>query len=226
MEVFSVSWVLSLLAILLIDLVLAGEHALAIAAAARCLPRHLLPLAFVAGIAVAVLMRTLMTLGVLWLLQIPGLMLLGGLGLSWIAYRTLIGRCATDAAPTRPAHTFWTVLCSIVLADALTGIDNVLAVAAASRGSGELVVIGLLVSIPMIVFGSSRIPQWLTHLPQLRTLAAAIMAFTAAQMIVEEPWQLQEFFSTSPLWYWGFVSGLALVVLGAGWRKRQQPASA
>ncbi|MES2363497.1 MAG: TerC family protein, partial [Pseudomonadota bacterium] len=89
MELFSTPWWSALLAIILIDLVLAGDNAIVIALAARNLPPHLQKKAIVWGAAGAIIVRSAMTVGVVWLLKIPGLMLLGGLGLLWIAYKLL-----------------------------------------------------------------------------------------------------------------------------------------
>ena len=89
MELFSAPWWSALLAIVLIDLVLAGDNAIVIALAARNLPPHLQKKAIVWGTFGAIAVRSLMTVGVVWLLKIPGLMLVGGLGLLWIAYRLI-----------------------------------------------------------------------------------------------------------------------------------------
>lgn len=89
MELFSAPWWSALLAIVLIDLVLAGDNAIVIALAARSLPAHLQKRAIIWGTVGAIVVRSTMTIGVVWLLKIPGLMLVGGLGLVWIAYKLL-----------------------------------------------------------------------------------------------------------------------------------------
>ncbi|MGZ5181500.1 MAG: YjbE family putative metal transport protein, partial [Ramlibacter sp.] len=127
MELFSTAWWSALLAIVLIDLVLAGDNAIVIALAARNLPPGLRTRAIVWGTVGAIAVRSVMTLGVVWLLKIPGLMLLGGLGLLWIAYKLLAP--ADDGDDHGPmATTFWGAMKTIVVADALMGIDNVLGV--------------------------------------------------------------------------------------------------
>src|SRR5690606_4967426 len=98
----------------------------------------------------AVALRSTMTLFVVWLLAIPGLMLAGGLLLVWIAWK-LIAPPAEGGHEIKPAANFWTAIKTIVVADAVMGIDNVLGVAGAAHGSFALVVIGLLISIPIIV---------------------------------------------------------------------------
>src|SRR5215208_457837 len=134
MELFSAAWWSALLAIVLIDLVLAGDNAILIALAARKLPPARRRKAIIWGTVGAIVVRSAMTVGVVWLLRLPGLMLVGGLGLVWIAYKLLAdqGRTEHDGAA---ANTFWGAMKTIVVADALMGIDNVLGVAGAAHGA-------------------------------------------------------------------------------------------
>ena len=186
MELFSSPWWSALLAIILIDLVLAGDNAIVIALAARNLPQRLQHKAIVWGTVGAIAVRALMTVGVVWLLQIPGLMLAGGVGLLWIAYR-LLADTSSESHDSPAVTTFWGAMKVIVIADALMGVDNVLGVAGAAHGSMELVVIGLLVSVPIVVFGSSFVLRLVERFPIIIKLGAAVLAFTAAKMIVGEP---------------------------------------
>lgn len=186
MELFSAAWWSALMAIVLIDLVLAGDNAIVIALAARHLPDHLKRKAIVWGTVGAIAVRSVMTVGVVWLLQIPGLMLLGGLGLMWIAYKLLADH-DSDAHEGPVATTFWGAMKTIVVADALMGVDNVLGVAGAAHGAFDLVIIGLLVSVPIVVFGSSLVLKLVERFPAIIQLGAAVLAFTAAKMIVSEP---------------------------------------
>ena len=186
MELFSTPWWSALLAIILIDLVLAGDNAIVIALAARNLPPNLQKKAIVWGTVGAIGVRTLMTLGVVWLLKIPGLMLVGGLGLVWVAYKLLAdqGGKAHDAPVVA---TFWGAMKTIIVADALMGVDNVLGVAGAAQGALDLVVIGLLISVPIVVFGSAVVLKLVERFPVIIQAGAAVLAFTAAKMIVSEP---------------------------------------
>jgi YjbE family integral membrane protein len=186
MELFTAPWWSALLAIILIDLVLAGDNAIVIALAARNLPPHLQKKAIAWGTVGAIAVRSVMTVGVVWLLKIPGLMLVGGLGLLWIAYKLLADQ--DDKAHDGPmASTFWGAMKTIVVADALMGVDNVLGVAGAAHGSFDLVVIGLLVSIPIVVFGSTVVLKLVERFPLIINIGAGVLAFTAAKMIVSEP---------------------------------------
>jgi len=186
MEFLSAPWWSALLAIILIDLVLAGDNAIVIALAARNLPAHLKHKAIVWGTVGAIVVRSVMTVGVVWLLKIPGLMLVGGLGLVWIAYKLLAdqGEGEHDGPVVT---TFWGAMKTIIVADALMGVDNVLGVAGAAHGSFDLVIIGLLVSVPIVVFGSSIVLKLVDRFPIIIQLGSAVLAFTAAKMIVSEP---------------------------------------
>jgi len=178
-------WWSALLAIILIDLVLAGDNAIVIALAARNLPAEHQNKAIMWGTVGAIVVRSAMTVGVVWLLKIPGLMLVGGLGLLWIAYK-LITDTSEDEHEGSGATTFWGAMKTIVVADALMGVDNVLGVAGAANGDFTLVVIGLLISIPIVVLGSKLVLRLVEKWPVIIHLGAAVLAFTAAQMIINE----------------------------------------
>ncbi|MEI7975808.1 MAG: TerC family protein [Betaproteobacteria bacterium] len=185
MELFSFPWWSALLAIVLIDLVLAGDNAIVIALAARNLPAEHQRKAIIWGTVGAIAVRSVMTVCVVWLLKIPGLMLVGGLGLLWIAYK-LISDASEGDHEGGAATTFWGAMKTIIVADALMGVDNVLGVAGAANGSFDLVVLGLLISIPIVVLGSQLVLRLVEKWPVIIHLGAAVLAFTAAQMIVNE----------------------------------------
>jgi len=219
MELFSAPWWSALLAIVLIDLVLAGDNAIVIALAARNLPSHLQKKAIVWGTVGAIAVRSVMTVGVVWLLKIPGLMLVGGLGLLWIAFR-LLADTSDDEHSGPVATTFWGAMKVIIVADALMGVDNVLGVAGAAHGSMALVVIGLLVSVPIVVFGSSVVLKLVERFQIIIKLGAGVLAYTAAKMIVGEP-LLDPLFDPEGIWHELARKGtyvLAIAgVLGLGW---------
>lgn len=186
MEFLSAPWWSALLAIILIDLVLAGDNAIVIALAARRLPDHLKRKAILWGTAGAIVVRIVMTIGVVWLLKIPGLMLVGGLGLIWIAYKLQVDD-SEEHGDQPSANTFWGAMRTIVVADALMGVDNVLGIAGASHGAIDLVILGLLISVPIVVFGSSVVLKLIGRFPIIIQIGAAVLAITAAKMIVAEP---------------------------------------
>ena len=228
MELFSVPWWSALLAIILIDLVLAGDNAIVIALAARNLPPEHQNKAIMWGTVGAIVVRSAMTVGVVWLLKIPGLMLVGGLGLLWIAFK-LISDTSEDEHEGSGATTFWGAMKTIIVADALMGVDNVLGVAGAANGDFTLVVLGLLISIPIVVLGSKLVLQLVEKWPVIINLGAAVLAFTAAQMVINEK-LLDPIFDggeTINLIARGATYAVAIVgVLGLGWwatRKQENP---
>ena len=203
-------FVSALAAIVLIDLVLAGDNAIVIALAARNLPRQLQRRAIAWGTLGAVAVRASLTVGVLWLLRIPGLMAAGGVLLVWIAYRLLVPGEAADRHEVAPAASFWAAMRTIVIADAVMGLDNVLGVAGAAQGSVVLVVLGLLISIPIMVWGSTVVLRFLERLPVLIYVGGAVLAWTAAKMILGEP-RIAELLAPQPL-----ARALVYVALVAG----------
>lgn len=214
MELFSTPWWTALMAIILIDLVLAGDNAIVIALAARNLPPHLQKKAIAWGTVGAIGVRAVMTVGVVWLLKIPGLMLVGGLGLLWIAYKLLADQGAKEhSSPV--ASTFWGAMKTIIVADALMGVDNVLGVAGAAQGSFDLVIIGLLISVPIVVYGSTMVLKLVERFPIIINLGAAVLALTAASMIIKEPF-LVSYFSNA-IAKWSLYAVSIAGVLGAGW---------
>lgn len=223
-------WWSALLAIILIDLVLAGDNAIVIALAARNLPPQHQNKAIIWGTVGAIAVRSAMTVGVVWLLKIPGLMLVGGLGLLWIAYK-LISDTSDEGHQGVGATTFWGAMKTIVVADALMGVDNVLGVAGAANGSFELVIFGLLISIPIVVLGSKLVLRLVERWPVIIHLGAAVLAFTAAQMIVNETLLDPLFDGTQAIHHIarGATYVIAIAgVLGLGWwaTKRHVPAHA
>ncbi|CAM3798289.1 TerC family protein [Polynucleobacter antarcticus] len=187
MDFFGPEFLSALLAIIVIDLVLAGDNAIVIAMAARNLPPHLQKKAIIWGAVGAIAVRSFMTLIVVYLLGIPGLMFIGGALLVWIAYKLLKPAANEGAGQDHAANTFWGAMKTIVIADAVMGLDNVLAVAGAAGGSYLLVVIGLLISIPIVVWGSTLILKLVDRYPSIIYFGAAVLAFTAGKMMTSEP---------------------------------------
>ena len=228
MEFFSAAWWSALMAIVLIDLVLAGDNAIVIALAARQLPPHLKNKAILWGTVGAIVVRSVMTVGVVWLLKIPGLMLVGGLGLVWIAYQ-LLAEPEEDEHDGPVVNTFWGAMKTIIVADALMGVDNVLGVAGAAHGAFDLVIIGLLISVPIVVFGSTVVLKLVERFPAIIQIGSAVLAFTAAKMVVSEPLLVSVFGSaTQPaellhsVARWSTYALAVVGVLGAGWWSKRK----
>jgi len=228
MELFSAPWWSALLAIILIDLVLAGDNAIVIALAARKLPPNLQKKAIIWGTVGAIAVRSAMTLIVVWLLKIPGLMLVGGLGLLWIAYK-LLADTDDGAEHDVEVSSFWGAMKTIIVADALMGIDNVLGVAGAAQGSFDLVILGLLISVPIVVFGSTIVLRLVERFPIVIKLGAAVLAYTAAMMVVNEQ-LLKPYFqgddTASMALRWGVIVLSIVGVLAAGQLKSMREKAA
>jgi YjbE family integral membrane protein len=198
MEIMSIEFLQALLAIIAIDLVLAGDNAIVIGLAARSLPPDLQKKAILWGAIGAVVVRATLTVGVVWLLKIPGFLLVGGVALIWIAYQ-LVGGDDDSHGNIKSAVTFRQAIQTIVIADTIMGVDNVLAVAGAAHGSFLLVVIGLLVSIPIVMWGSTLILKWSERFPLIIVGGAGVLGWTAAKMIMSEP-LIKHFFDDHHPW--------------------------
>jgi YjbE family integral membrane protein len=214
----------ALLAIVVIDIVLAGDNAIVIALAARSLPERLRKRAIVWGAVGAIAVRSAMTLVVVWLLRIPGLMLFGGLLLVWIAYKLLLPDEGGGHEQGPAATTFWAAMRTIVIADAAMGLDNVLAVAGAAHGSYVLVVLGLLISVPIVVWGSTLVLKVVDRYPGVVYLGSAVLVWTAAKMITGEP-LLKPWLQAWPQLSWLVFAAVPLVLWAGFVRNHQRLAS-
>lgn len=199
----------ALLAIIVIDLVLAGDNAIVIALAARNLPKHLQKKAIIWGTVGAIVVRTSMTLIVVALLKIPGLLLAGGALLVWIAYKLLLPEEEGNGDKITGAANFWGALRTVVVADMVMGLDNVLAVAGAAHGSFLLVVLGLLISIPIVIWGSTMLLKFVEKYPSFVYLGAGVLAWTSVKMMTAEP-LVKEFIAEHPI----IVPVLYVLVVG------------
>ena len=186
MEILSTTFLMALLTIIVIDLVLAGDNALVIGLAARNVPQHLQKRVIIWGTAGAIVIRIAFTLGIVWLLKIPGLMLAGGLLLLPVAYKLMNPASVSDGGHDATSNGFWGAMKTIIVADALMGVDNVLGVAGAANGSFLLVVLGLLISVPIMVWGSTLVLKWVDKFPWIITVGSGVLIWTAMQMILDE----------------------------------------
>lgn len=181
----------ALMAIVVIDIVLAGDNAIVIALAARQLPKHLQRRAIVWGALGAVAVRVVLTAAVVWLLKIPGLLAVGGALLVWIAWKLLQpdeSQPNGDDSPHAPVVTgFWGAMRTVIVADALMGLDNVLAVAGAAHGSLLLVVLGLAISVPIVMWGSTLVLKVVQRFPAVVYLGSGVLVWTAVTMMLNEP---------------------------------------
>ncbi|SFS60756.1 TerC family protein [Marininema halotolerans] len=212
MELFSLAFFQALLTIVIIDLVLAGDNAIVIGLAARNLPKDKQKLVILWGTIGAVVIRALATLAVVWLLKIPGLLLVGGLILIWIAYKLLIEESDPEV---KAAQSTLGAIQTIIIADAVMGLDNVIAVAGASHSNYLLVILGLLISIPIVVWGSTVILKWIEKFPMIISIGAGVLAYTAGKMVTDDR-LTRLFFAEQPILKWGLILLIVATVLLAG----------
>jgi YjbE family integral membrane protein len=188
-QLFSAASLSALLAIVLIDLVLAGDNALVIGLAARNLPRQAQRRVIFWGTFVAIAVRAFMAILVVYVLALPGFMLAGAIALVWIARKLLTPDpdAASSQTAVVPAVSFAVALRTIVVADAIMGIDNVLGIGGVAAGSVLLIVVGLAISVPIIVWGSHLVIRLVDRFPSIILLGGAVLGWTAYSMIVREP---------------------------------------
>lgn len=211
MELLTLEFWTALLSIVLIDLVLAGDNAIVIGLAARNVRKEDQKKVIVWGTIGAIVVRVIMTLLVLELLKLPGLRLAGGLALIWIAYKLLVDDKSHDI---KGGDRMWAAIGTIIVADTMMGLDNVLAVAGAANEDFLLVVFGLAISIPIMVLGSTMILKLTERFPVVITIGAAVLAWTASKMLVAEPLIL-DWFASGWIKY-GFEMVIIALVVGLG----------
>jgi YjbE family integral membrane protein len=185
-ELFTPAWFSALASIVVIDLILAGDNALVIGLAARNVPASMQRRVILWGTIGAIAVRALLTAIVVWLLKIPGFLLVGGLALVYVGWKLTHDGGKNESSVAAKATVRGAVQ-TIVIADAVMGVDNVLAVGGAAHGSLLLVVIGLVVSIPIVIWGSTLVLKWVERYPAILWLGAAVLGWTAAKMIASEP---------------------------------------
>lgn len=212
MELFSPEFWGALVSIIFIDLVLAGDNAIVIGMAARRLSPAQQKKAIFWGMFGAIAIRIVATVIVVELLKVPGLQLVGGLLLCWIAYKLLIQE--DEHGEIKAKDSLWAAVQTIIIADAAMGLDNVIAVAGAAHGDPLLVIIGLLISVPIVVWGSTLFIKLINRYPYVIYLGSGILAYTAAKMITHE--KLLHGFFEAPAAYWSFIVVVVAAILALG----------
>lgn len=174
-----------LMQILMINLVLSGDNAVVIAMASRNLPAHRRGQAVWWGAFGAVVLRCVLTFVAVLILGIPYIQAAGGLMLLYIALKLLLED--TEEVHVRESSTLWSAIRTILVADFVMSLDNVLAIAAIADGDLALIVIGIAISIPIVVWGSGIIVKLLQRYPILVFAGSAILAYTAGEMLLRDP---------------------------------------
>lgn len=185
MEFGTPAFWIAVLQIIAIDIILGGDNAVVIALACRGLPPHLRKKGIMWGVFGAIALRVILIFFALTLLAIPYLKIAGGLLLLWIGVKLLLpqpdGGHHIDASAS-----LWGAVKTIVIADAVMSLDNVIAIAGAAKGSIGLVIFGLAVSVPIIVWGSRFVMYLMDRFPVVIVLGAALLGWIAGDMLVHD----------------------------------------
>ena len=184
MELFTLQALWAFLAIVLIDIVLAGDNALVIGMAANKLPPDLRKKAIFWGTFGAIAIRFVSVAALTYLLMIPGLRAIGAAALIWIGWKLVFEHSEHNI---EAKDTFWGAIWTIVVADAVMGIDNALGIAAAANGNFILVIAGLLISVPIILFGATLVSKILQRWPDTVFLGSFVLFAVAFLMLMKEP---------------------------------------
>jgi YjbE family integral membrane protein len=217
---------LAALQIIYINILLSGDNAVVIALACRDLPPAQRRWGIIWGAAGAIVLRIVLTIFAVTLLTLPWLKIVGGVLLVWIGIKLIVGEEDGDQQ-VQASDRLWSAVRTVIVADLVMSVDNVLGVAAAAKGSVPLLVFGLVVSIPLVVAGSQVILKLIERFPLIIMAGGGLLGWIAGKMIVEDsgiaPW-----IADHAAWLdWAApVAGVAIVVGGARWLHRRAMAQA
>jgi YjbE family integral membrane protein len=212
----------AVLQIIAIDVVLGGDNAVVIALACRRLPEARRNFAIFWGVFGAIGVRVALISFALYLLAIPYLKLAGAALLLWIGVKLLQPESSAQGHAIDASATLYGAIKTIVVADAVMSLDNVIAIAGAARDSVTLVVFGLIVSVPIIVWGSKLIMRLMDRFPIVVVLGAALIGWIAGDMVVTDRALTAWLYEHAPLSSWlGPLLGAAVVVLAGRWLHRR-----
>jgi YjbE family integral membrane protein len=205
----------AVLKIIWIDILLSGDNAILIALACRHLPQKQRRLGITLGAAGGVGLRIIFAFVIVQIMAIPFLKTVGGLMLLGVAVKLIIEEAEFEHVPAR--ESLWGAVTAIILADAVMSLDNVIAIAAAARGSMGLIAFGLLLSMPIVVFGATLFTNVLERFPILTWAGAALLGWVAGDLIAEDPlWAELAWFDPHLLDTILQIAGAAIVLIG-GW---------
>jgi len=214
-----------LLQIIGVNIVLSGDNAVVIALAARSLPPIQQKKAIFWGSAAAILMRIVLTIFAVQLLTLPYLKLIGAALLVWIGIQLLLPDDGEEHISS--SDHLMTAIKTILLADLVMSLDNVLGVAAAAKGSMPLLVVGLAISIPLVIFGAQMLLKIMERFPIIITIGGGLLGWVAGEMAVGDP-AIKNWVDTNmPILHTvGPLAGLAIVLLvGKLWGRKKESAA-
>lgn len=188
-HMLNVPFLFALLNIIFINIILSGDNAVVIAMAVRSLPPKQRQKGIMLGTAGAVVLRIGLTFIAARLLEVPLVKLLGGLLILWIAFKLLMGE--SEENKSKEVNGLSQAIITILMADLVMSLDNVLGVAGASNGDFLLLILGLATSIPIVVFASNIITRMMDRFPIIVVLGAAVLGRVAGEMIVSDPFMVR-----------------------------------
>ena len=216
--------------IIMIDILLGGDNAVVIALACRSLPPHQRTKGIIWGTAGAIVLRVILIAFALALLSIPYLKLVGALLLIWIGVKLIAPEDEDEHSNIQSSDKLWGAVKTVIVADLVMSIDNVIAIAGAAQGAGEqhqmaLVIFGLLVSIPIIVWGSQLVLKLMDRFPIIITLGGMLLGWIAGTMAHTDP-ALVPYIPQDKTVHYAMGVGGALLVLAIGKFLQSRRASA
>ena len=225
-EFFTAQFWLAVGHIIMIDILLGGDNAVVIALACRQLPANLRLKGILWGTAGAIVLRVILIAFALTLLQIPYLKLIGAALLLWIGVKLLAPQHEDEHSSVQGSDRLWGAVKTVIIADLVMSIDNVIAIAGAATGAGgqhqlPLVIFGLLVSIPIIVSGSQLVLSLMDRFPSIIVIGGMLLGWIAGTMAHSDP-AVRDWLPQTTLWSYGLgVTGALAVFLAGTWLKRR-----
>jgi YjbE family integral membrane protein len=214
-------FIASLASIVLVDLTLSGDNAVVIAAAAKSLPGRLRRRAMIAGAACAVLALVTATYFAARLLHVKFLQIVGGAAVLWIAVGLFREEPTLESSAAK-LNSFWKAMWFIIVADVTMSTDNMLAIAALAQGNLALLLFGLGVSIPMVIFASGLLATLMDRYPVIVYIGAALLGRVAGQMMMTDEFVVQRFAPSATLLYTAEAAGAIGVLLIGWWLKTRR----
>lgn len=212
--------IMLLIEILILNLVLSGDNAVVIAMASNHLPKKQQKYVVWLGSLGAVILRCLLCFLAVILLKIPFIQAAGGIMLAIIAFKLLLPH--QDHSRVQDSNTMWRSVWVILAADFVMSLDNVLAIAAIADGDIAVLMIGIAISIPIVVWGSTVISEWLAKFPILSYAGAGILGITAGKMLLHDERFGQYLYTIIPSFAAMLPWLIALVVIACGWLNQRQ----
>jgi len=221
-DLFTAQFLISVLEIILINILLSGDNAVVIALACRNLPDKLRRKGILWGVLGAIVLRIILTFFAMSLLDYPWLKLIGAVLLIWIGIKLIVGEEHVEhevKASDRLISAVWTIL----IADLVMSLDNVMAVTAAAKGDLALIIFGLVISIPLVIFGSQIIMRLIERLPLLVPAGGGLLGYIAGDLATDDPVAAPWIEAHVPLVDWlAPIVGMAVVVVPGLWLARRR----